>query len=71
MNKSYVLLLMCEDLKKGKPIRFDECLQKYKISVPTFRRYIAVLRDFFIEELGKEIIYVPTEKCYRVKKQQK
>ncbi|MBQ4587061.1 MAG: hypothetical protein IJB13_04650 [Clostridia bacterium] len=71
MNKSYVLLLMCENLKKGNPLRLEECLQRYGISVPTFRRYIALLRDFFMEELSKEIIYVPTERCYRVKKQQK
>lgn len=66
MNKSYVLLLMCEDLKKGNPLRLEECLQRYGISVPTFRRYIALLRDFFMEVHGKEIKYYPAEKSYRV-----
>ena len=66
MNKSYVLLLMCNDLSNGKEIKIEECLVKYKISEPTFRRYIATLRDFFMEQFGKEIKYYPAEKCYRV-----
>ena len=68
MNKSYVLLCMCEDLKNGKCISLEESLLKYKISEPTFRRYIATLRDFFLENLGEEIKYVSSEKCYKLEK---
>ena len=64
MNKSYVLLCMCEDLKNGKCIRLEECMVKYKISEPTFRRYLSLLRDFFLEQMGKEVKYVSAEKGY-------
>lgn len=57
---------MCNDLLNGKEIKLEESLTNYKISEPTFRRYIATLRDFFVEVHGKEIKYYPAEKSYRV-----
>ena len=71
MNKSYVLLCMCEDLKNGKAITIEECTSKYKISEPTFRRYIAALRDFFLEQHGREIKYFSKRKCYKLEERKK
>lgn len=64
MNKSYVLLCMCEKLKNDKPIVIEETCQEYGISVPTFRRYIATLRDFFWDTYQMEIVYDVKKKEY-------
>lgn len=44
----------------------DEVLNEYKISEPTFRRYVATLRDFFCEQFGEEVKYIPSLKAYGV-----
>lgn len=66
MNKSYVLLNMCESLKNGESITIDSCCREYKISIPTFRRYISALRDFFWEKYNAEIEYNANEKVYNL-----
>lgn len=68
MNKSYVLLLMYDWLRKGKSVRITECCQEFEISVSTFRRYIAFLRTYFMQEYGKEIVYDPKEEKYLLQK---
>ena len=69
MNKSYVLLCMCETLKNNRPIVIEETCQEYGISVPTFRRYIYTLRDFFWDTYQIEIIYDGRKKEYLCDKQ--
>ncbi|MBQ8884993.1 MAG: hypothetical protein IJY62_01270 [Clostridia bacterium] len=64
MEKSYVILCMYEELLKGNPLCIDNCLVEYRISVPTFRRYLALLREFFAERHGADIRYDKTEKGY-------
>lgn len=64
MNKSYVLLCMCEKLKNHKSLVIEETCQEYGISVPTFRRYIAMLRDFFWDTFQTEIVYDVKNKKY-------
>lgn len=59
MNKSYILLWMYDDLRAGQAIKIDECCEMRKISVSTFRRYIACLRDYLMERHGEEIVYHP------------
>ena len=64
MNKSYVLLCMCEKLKGNHPITIDGACRDYGISVPTFRRYISTLRDFFWDTFQIEIVYDGKKKEY-------
>ena len=66
MNKSYVLLCMCEKLQSGCGLQIEDCCNEYGISVPTFRRYIAILRNFFIEKYNSEIKYDQKSKEYRI-----
>ena len=66
MNKCYAILCLCEELKNGKLIYMEEVLTEYKISEPTFRRYVATLRNFFCEQYGEEIKYFPSLKAYGV-----
>ena len=64
MKKSCVLLYLCDDLKNGKKIHIESCCMEYDISVPTFRRYVAMLRNFFWEKYRRAIVYVSAEKAY-------
>ena len=66
MNKSYVLLCLYEKLQSGKGIQIETCCKEFGISVPTFRRYISILRDFFWEKHNSEIKYDIKQKEYRV-----
>ncbi len=68
MNKCYAVLCMCEDLTKGKTLTIENCLTEYEISVPTFRRYISLLRMYFAERHSTELIYDKNLKGYRLEK---
>ena len=57
MNKSYILLRMYDDLRLGKKVAINECCTEFKISVSTFRRYMAFLRAYFAEVYAQEIVY--------------
>lgn len=48
---------MYDDLLSGKAIKIGECCGVYHISVSTFRRYIACLREFLAERRRGEILY--------------
>ena len=52
-NKSYFLLLMYDALRAGDGLRISDCCGRYEISVATFRRYIAFLRGYCNEVLGR------------------
>lgn len=67
MNKSYVLLRMYDKLKNGKFISLNDCCTEYGISVPTFRRYVAFLREYFSEVYAKEIVYDSENMFYILK----
>ncbi|MBQ8884994.1 MAG: hypothetical protein IJY62_01275 [Clostridia bacterium] len=65
MNKSYVILCMYEDLIGGKTLRIKDCQTEYSVSVPTFRRYIALLREYFAERRAVDIVYDKEAGGYR------
>ncbi len=65
-NKSYFLLLMYDALRAGDGLRISDCCGRYEISVATFRRYIAFLRGYCNEILGREIVYDPSAAVYRM-----
>lgn len=68
MNKSYVILQMYDALNSGRKLRINECCGEYDISVSTFRRYMALLRSYYGEFLGEEIIYSPENAEYSLEK---
>ena len=68
MNKSYILLRMYDDLRLGKKVAINECCTEFKISVSTFRRYMAFLRAYFAEVYAQEIVYDAEHTEYRVRK---
>ncbi len=67
MNKSYVILQMYDSLRSGQGIAIKDCCNVYRISVATFRRHIAFLRDYVMEASGREIIYDASLSRYRLK----
>ena len=67
MSKSYIVLRMYDILREGRAIRISDCCNGFKISIATFRRYMAFLRAYFAEVYGKEIIYDPADCFYRLK----
>ena len=66
MNKCYVLLDLYSTLINGGEISITECCNEYNISIPTFRRYIACLRNYCLEKEGKEIVYNALQKVYKI-----
>lgn len=67
MNKSYVLLKMYDAIRTDEGIKIVACCNTYGISVATFRRYMAFLRAYFMETLGREIIYDAARALYILK----
>ncbi|MBQ4268094.1 MAG: hypothetical protein IJB97_00420 [Clostridia bacterium] len=67
MNKSIVVLAMYDRLADGRNLKLEQCIAEYRISLPTFRRYLALLRDYCLEAHGREIVYDKMEKCYRLR----
>ena len=71
MNKSYVLLRMYDELRECAGIRLTGWCAEYKLSVATFRRYIAFLRGYFIGTTGEEIVYDSVSGLYVLRKNAK
>lgn len=65
-NKSYIILCMYDTLRVGKPVCADECMVDYGISIATFRRYISLLRAYFLESRGLDVAYDSVKKEYRI-----
>ena len=59
-----MLLFLNEKLQNGELISLEECCSNYKISIPTFRRYLSTLREFFWEEFEQEVKYFSAKKAY-------
>ena len=68
MLKSYVVLRLYDAFMKGEPVEIETCCTAYNISVPTFRRYIALLRDYFIEEYNYDLLYSKSKNYYYLRK---
>ena len=58
MGKSYTILCLSDMLKRGEILCLEEICDRYSVSVPTFRRYVALLRDYFWQEFSTEIVFV-------------
>lgn len=65
-NKSYIVLLMYDAIRMGVGVKIDECCGRYDISVATFRRHVAFLRAYFMEQFGQNVVYDSSEKRYRL-----
>ena len=57
MVKSYIVLKMYDELRKGRKIDLRAWCDICKISLPTFRRHIAFLRGYLMETHGVDLIY--------------
>ena len=66
MLKSYTVLSMFDKFMQGKTLNINECCLEYKISVPTFRRYISLIRDYVWENHQKTIIYDKEKNGYYI-----
>lgn len=65
--KSYVLFQLYDKLNCGEVLRRDEVLREYEISISTFRRYIALLREYYRDCYGKDVVYVSKTETYRLR----
>ncbi|MBQ9480863.1 MAG: hypothetical protein IJU84_01715 [Clostridia bacterium] len=50
MNKSYIILCLYDRLLNGECIGLKSVREEFDLSVPTFRRHIAFLRDYLLEQ---------------------
>ena len=66
MNKTFIILCLCRKLENGETLKIKSICDEYEISVPTFRRYILLLRNFFSEFDASEIIYDAQKSCYKL-----
>ena len=62
---------MYDSLLAGGSVNLEEAREHYNISVPTFRRYIALLRDFFGEVHSKNLVYDRANNRYVLEKYKK
>ena len=67
MTKSETLLYIFESLMLGEAINASEYTLKYKISKPTFFRYIKTLKKFFKERFNKSLVYDYKNKEYKIR----
>ena len=65
-NKSYIVLLMYDGIRVGGGVKSGGCRGMYDISVATFRRHVAFLRAYFMEQFGQNVVYDSSEKRYRL-----
>ena len=68
MIKAKNVLNMYDALKQGKEIRLESFCNEYKISVPTFRRYMSFVREYLWEKYLEEVIYDKDRKIYFIKR---
>ncbi|MBO5866450.1 MAG: hypothetical protein J6Q55_00150 [Clostridia bacterium] len=68
MTKSYAVLQMYDSLLEGKTLNIADCMANYNISVPTFRRYISLLRAFLVEQHAISLLYDRSNGTYYLEK---
>jgi len=68
VSKSYVVLKLYDTLKSDEPVFINYFCLNYDISVPTFRRYLAFVREYLWENYLIEVVYDKLQKCYRISK---
>ncbi|MBO6264110.1 MAG: hypothetical protein J6N93_07605, partial [Clostridia bacterium] len=55
-KKCYHILTMYETLCQGGNVDLKGCCEKFGISAVTFRRYIALLKEFFKDDKGLKLV---------------
>ena len=68
MNKSYLVLCMHQDLENGKGLSLKDWCSQNQMTVSSFRRYVALLRDFYWHEKQTFIIYDAKRQRYILSK---
>ncbi len=59
---------MYDVFRTGKQININACCKEFDISVSTFRRYMAFLREYFHNVHAQEIVYDPVKTEYKLSK---
>jgi len=66
MDRTIVILNMYDDLLEDKEVNINRWCADYGISVSTFYRYIAVLREYVWEKRKQEIVYDQKINSYKI-----
>ncbi len=67
MQKTKIVLALYALLKDGEQISLEGFCNEHQISVPTFRRYMSLVREFVWEKHLEEIVYDKDKKVYVIK----
>ena len=65
-SKTYVVLRMYDEFRTGGRTSVAKCRSAYGLSAPTVHRYLALLRAYFMENYGKDIVYDAAKGTYRL-----
>ena len=69
MSKTQIILFIYYKMKNNGSVEIDEVLQKFQISVRTFRRYISEINFFCYNNfLDEEVVYDHFNKVYHLAK---
>ena len=66
VKKTYAVLSLYQDLIEGKKLNIYGVCNDYKISLSTFHRYIAIIREFLWERKKQEVVYDKVGKFYYI-----
>ncbi len=67
MKKTKKVLYLYSALINGEEIKMESFCSEYKVSIPTFRRYLSLVRDFLWEKYLKEVNYDKNNQTYTIK----
>ena len=67
MKKAKKVLYLYDSLKNGEEIQMLNFCNEYKVSIPTFRRYMSLIRDFLWEKYLEQVVYDRFKKIYKIK----
>ena len=65
-----IILRMYDDLQAGHSIKLIDVCRIYDISIPTFHRYIALLRSYLWQEHTKTLVYHERNNEYRIQEEE-
>ncbi len=65
--KGQVLLYIYDELLNNKKISTKDIVEKFNISIRTFRRYISELNSFLFNNFkNQEVVYDPIKKTFKI-----
>ncbi len=67
MTKAKKVLNMYDALIRGEEIKMQSFCSEHKISLPTFRRYMSLVRNFLWEKHLKDVVYDKEKLSYYIK----